>query len=70
MADVIPTTQEIRESFALWQMNTDADLSKLIATEARERTELYRRRFDQWAQEHGVSVEIVFDPQPAEVRGE
>ena len=70
MADIIPTTQEIRESFAMWQINTDADIGQLSALEARERTEMYRRRFDKWAQEHGVPVEIVVLVEPAEVRGE
>lgn len=68
MSDMIPTTQMIRDSFALWQMNTDADLGDLSALEARERTEKYRRLFDKWAAAHGVPVEIVVVAEPAEVR--
>lgn len=56
MTDQIPTTDAIRNSFALWQTNTELGISSLTASQAAARTEHYRAQFDAWATENGVAV--------------
>lgn len=71
MTDQIPTptTMMVRQTFALYQTNTDDDIGSLTVDQARERMGRYLEAFDRWADQYGVPVsDLAVEPEPAEVR--